>query len=128
MREGALFDRGLQWVVSTQTVNGDLPHPAETVKEYPHGVWWEEDEGRILSLAGLLGKLGKCPPEVSRRASVVFEETYLPFPAALKVYMYPVALYLRYGDLEGRHCHHLAALDAALVNMLKTEEIGRAHV
>lgn len=119
--KGALFDRGLQWVVSAQTANGDLPHPAETVKEYPHGAWWEKDEGRILSLAGLLGKLGKCPLEVSRRASAIFEKTYIPFPEELRVYSYPVALYLRYGDLEGTHCRYVAALDVAFVNMLSTD-------
>lgn len=120
--EGDIVDRGIHWVVSNQTANGDLPHPPkDVVKQYPHGAWWETDAGRILSLAGLLGKMGQCPPEVSRRAAAVFEEKYLPFPQALKVYMYPVSLYLRYGDLEGRHRQHLAALDAAFGNMLATE-------
>lgn len=121
VRSGALFDRGLHWVVAAQTANGDLPHPVETVKAYPHGVWWEQDHGRILSLAGLLGKLGKCPPEVSRRAFALFEKTYLPFPKELRVYSYPAALYLRYGDLEGTHRRYIAALDAAFENMLRTD-------
>ncbi|MBN1483151.1 MAG: hypothetical protein JXA37_00375 [Chloroflexia bacterium] len=117
--QGPLFERGLQWVVSAQTADGDLPHPVDAVTRYPHGPWWKQDHGRILSLAGLLGKLGHCPPEVSRRAAAILER-YLPFPQELEVYDYPVALYLRYGDPEGIHRQHLGALEAAFLSMLGT--------
>jgi len=119
--EGPVFDRGLQWILSAKTENGDLPHPVEAVRKYPHGPWWEKDEGRILSIAGLLGKMGRADPDVSSRAAAVFEKSYVPFPKDLGVYSYPVALYLHYGDLDGRHRDSIAELDAAFPGMLQKE-------
>ena len=119
--EGPLFDRALAWVLSSKRENGDLPHPTEAVKKYPHGAWWEEDSGRIMSIAGLLGRLGKCPPEISSRAAAIFEDSHVPFPKEMGVYSYPAALYLRHGDLEGKHRDYIEQLDAVFPVMLQKE-------
>lgn len=118
--EGPVFDRALSWVVSHSTADGDLPHPVEAVKRYPHGEWWAKpDHGRILSIAGLLGKAGKGHPDVSARAAAVFESLYVPFPAKLDVYSGPVNLYLEYADGAEKYAEYRALLRARLPEMLE---------
>jgi hypothetical protein len=119
--DGTLFDSALAWVRDTKMPNGDLPHPVDQIKKYPHGPWWEDDGGRIMSIAGLLGRLGKCPVDISERAAAIFEDSHVPFPEGLGVYSYPAALYLRHGDLSGKHQNYIEMLDKATPGMLKDE-------
>ncbi len=117
--EGPVFERALGWVCRSKTSNGDLPHPAEAIKKYPHGEWWEkEDAGRILSIAGFLGRLGTSCSEVSARAAAVFEASYLPFPGQLDVYAYPLNLYLEYAEGTEVYGAYRDRLRAALPAML----------
>jgi len=118
---GPVLERAIEWVLSNQKENGDLPHPVEAIKAYPHGNWWEDDSGRIMSVAGLLGAMGRSHPDISRRAAAVFEETHIPFPEEIGVYSYPVALYLRYADGADKYSQYLERLEAAFPKMLEKE-------
>ena len=119
--EGSVLERAIEWVRSNRTENGDLPHPIEAVKAYPHGNWWEDDGGRILSIAGLLGRIGRSSPDISARAAAVFQETHIPFPKEFAVYSYPVALYLRYAEGADKYSPQRQELEAAFPNMLEQE-------
>jgi hypothetical protein len=119
--DGPIFERLMSWVLKCRTGNGDLPHPVAAVKRYPHGEWWaKEDSGRIMSIAGLMGRAGKRHPEVSARAAAVFQETAIPFPDPLGVYSYPVSLYLEYADGAEKFVPCRTRLRAAIPEMLKT--------
>ncbi|MBN2310048.1 MAG: hypothetical protein JXR94_13830 [Candidatus Hydrogenedentes bacterium] len=121
VHDGPLFDRALAWVLAKRTPSGDLPHPVEAIKRYPHGGWWEkQDSGRILSIAGLLGRLGMHHPAVTERAAAVFEQAFLPLPDELPVYSYPLNLYLEYADGAGRYTGHRDRLRAAVPAMLES--------
>jgi hypothetical protein len=120
VNDGPVLERAIEWVLSNRTDNGDLPHPVEAVKAYPHGPWWGKDDNtRIMSVAGLLGKMGRSHPDISSRAAAVFEETYIPFPEEVAIYSYPAALYLRYADGANGYSQYLERLEAAVPGMLK---------
>ena len=74
-----------------------------------------------MSVAGLLGAMGRSHPDISRRAAAVFEETHIPFPEEIGVYSYPVALYLRYADGADKYSQYLERLEAAFPKMLEKE-------
>ena len=59
INDGPVLECAIEWVLSNREENGDLPHPIEAVKAYPHGNWWKDDSGRIISIAGLLGEMGR---------------------------------------------------------------------
>ena len=119
--EGPIFERAVEWILRNRTDNGDLPHPVDAVKRYPHGEWWEGDANRILSVAGLLGKMGKDHPEITARASAFFEASQIPFPDEIGVYLYPLALYLRYADGADKYAQYLQQLEAAFPAMLERD-------
>lgn len=120
--EGTVFERALAWVLENQTETGDLPHPTTTLTRYPHGPWWAEgDKGRILSIAGLLGRMGVDNPEITSRARAVFETTYVPFPKALEIYAYPVSLFLEYARDVETCAPFREELRAAVPGMLERE-------
>jgi hypothetical protein len=119
--DGPILDRAIRWVLTNRTANGDLPHPTESVKAYPHGNWWAQDSGRILSIAGLLARLGRSCPELSERAAAVYEATYVPLPGQVGVYSYPLAQYLRYADGAERFSESRSRLEAAFAKMLQKD-------
>ncbi len=121
--DGPVLDRAIDWIVSNRTENGDTVHPSvEAVRAYPHGDWWaKEDPGRILAIAGLLGRIGRNHDEISRRAATVFEQTFIPFPEELKVYMATAALYLRYADGADKYSEYRGPLEEAFPRMLEKE-------
>jgi len=122
VHDGPLVEQALAWVLNNERENGDLPHPVEALKRYPHGEWWEkEDNGRIMSIAGLLGKMGISHPELSARAAVCFEKSYVPFPDELGVYSYPLNLYLEYADGAEKFSQHRNDLRAAFPAMMEKE-------
>lgn len=116
----SIFDYTLSWILKNRTRTGDLPHPVEAVIQYPHGDWWaKEDHGRIMSIAGLLGKGGIGHPEISARAADVFKTKFLPLPDKLDVYSYPVNLYLEYAQGTDQYMQYRPQLRAALSDMLQ---------
>jgi hypothetical protein len=119
VHEGALLDRAIEWILSTGLANGDLPHPVCAVKAYPHGPWWEKDEGRILAVSGLLGRMGRSHPDIAARAAAFFEQTHVPFPEDIGVYSYPIALYLRYAEGADKHSQYRRRLEAAFPALLE---------
>lgn len=121
INEGPVFDSAVEWVLANLRDNGCLPHPIETIKAYPHGVWWENDDERTMSIAGLFGRMGKSVPEISERVAAIFEESHIPFPDELGVYSYPVALYLRYAYGSDRYSEYLERLEATFPKMLEKE-------
>lgn len=119
--EGPVFERAVEWILRNRTENGDLPHPAKAVKRYPHGEWWGGDANRILSVAGLLGKMGRSHPEITARASTVFKVSQIPFPDEIGVYLYPLALYLRHADGAEKYAQYRQQLEAAVPAMLERD-------
>jgi len=119
--DGPILQRAIEWILSNQTENGDLPHPVEAAKSYPHGNWWQQDSNRILSVAGLLGKMGRDLPEISSRAAEFFENNCVPFPEEIGVYSYPIALYLQHSDGADRFPQSCEKLAAAFPIMLEKE-------
>jgi hypothetical protein len=119
VNEGPILERAIGWVLTNRRENGDLPHPVEAVRAYPHGSWHADDGMRIMSIAGLLGRMGRSNPDISKRAAAVFEGSHIPFPEEIGVYSYPVALYLRYADGAGKYSDCLEQLEAAFPKMLK---------
>lgn len=119
--QGPVLDAAIAWILANANADGDVVHPTEKVKAYPHGPWWENDTRRILSIAGLLGRMGKVVPEIAARASAVFEANQAAYLKELGVYSYPVALYLRYGDRAGAHHEARQRLEAAFGAMLEKD-------
>lgn len=119
--EGPIFDAAIGWILASATADGDVAHPADKVMAFPHGPWWESDKRRILSIAGLLGRMGKALPEIAARASTVFEANQADDFTELRVYSYPVALYLRYGDSARAHGEARQRLEAAFGGMLEKD-------
>jgi hypothetical protein len=120
--DAPMVDRVVEWVRANRTPEGDLPHPAGAVKAYPHGNWWEHDSGRILSIAGLLGKMGRVEPEINDRAAAIFQAS--PQASGLRefaVYSYAVALYLWYADGAARFSEASEQLPAAVLAMLEKD-------
>jgi hypothetical protein len=91
------------------------------VRAYPHGKWWEQDDGRILSIAGLLARIGRAHPEIAARADAYFEAKYASSLGEVGVYSYPLALYLRYGDKGAKHEESRRRLEAAFSEMLEKD-------
>ena len=119
---GPSLDRALTWVHAHQTDNGDLPHPAEeAIKAYPHGPWWAKDSGRILSVAGLLGRMGITDHQIRERAAAVFRETYASQLGEIGVYSYPIALYLWHAGGAALFPEAAEQLAAVVPKMLKTD-------
>ncbi len=121
IHDGPVFENAIKWILTNQTKNGDLPHPTDNVKAYPHGNWWEEDSDRIISIAGLLGKMKRSHPDIDTRAAAIFGETYIPFPEEIGTYAYPAALYLRYAEGTEKYSAQLEQLETAFPKMLKKE-------
>ena len=117
----SLIDGAVSWVTSTKKEDGEVPHPSEALKGYPHGGWWEGEDGRIMSIAAYLELLEGSNADIRRRAASVFQRTHTPFPDELGVYSYPAALYLRCADVENTHQNYLTQLDAAFPKMIEKE-------
>jgi hypothetical protein len=119
--EGDLVSNAITWILSSCKEDGDLPHLSEAVIRYPHGNWWKEDDGKILAIAGLLGKLGIQVPEISTRAAAFFGAKYLPFPEGLGVYSSGLNLYLRFAEGADEFSDCIPQLESGFVAMLEEE-------
>jgi hypothetical protein len=122
--DGPMVDRVVEWVHANRTAEGGLPHPGDDVKAYPHGNWWEGDEEdiRLLSIAGLLAKMGRVEPEINDRAAAVFQASPQSSELGnLGVYSYPIALYLWYANGATRFPESARQLPSAVLAMLEKE-------
>ena len=93
--QGEVVDRLESWILASQQEDGTLPHPVDQVKLYPHGEWWLGDDNvRVLSLAGLLGRWGRGSEQFFSRVAEYFSARTLPDD--LGIFEYPFYMYLRY--------------------------------
>jgi len=95
VHDGAIIHEVAHWANRSLNQNGWISHPIEDIKSYPHQSWWEEpDDKRILSVSGLLKKLGVH--------SVLDEERIhqyaltVKLPKVIGVYDYPLFVYALY--------------------------------
>lgn len=124
VKNGPILERAIDWIVSNRTDSGDTVHPpVEVVEAYPHGGWWaKEQSGGILTIAGLLGRIGRNHDEISRRAATVFEQTFIPFPEEPDVYaIASAASYLRYAKGAEKYSEYRDRLEEAFPKMLEKE-------
>lgn len=118
--DSPMIDRAIGWVLAAAAPDGDVVHPADAVKAYPHGQWWEKNSGSILPIAGMLARLGKHHPAIEARAASVFAATQVPFPQEIYVsYGYEAGMYLRFGDGATRFPDCRERLEAAFPHMLQ---------
>jgi len=118
VREGKVIDQLENWIISSQMSDGTMPHPEDEIKSYPHGPWWlGEDDTRVFSLAGFLGKWG-------RGSELFFEkvENYFkayPFPEEIGIYSYLLYLYLRFAPGAEKYECRLAGIRHQLPKLLE---------
>lgn len=120
MTKGKIIDLLENWVISSQQSDGTMYHPADEVKAYPHGWWWEDDDIRTLSLAGFLGKWGRGSRTFFDGAKKVFIGE--SFPEKLGVYNYPYYLYLRFAPGAEEFSEYLEKIQELFPNMLQEFE------
>ncbi len=118
VHDGTIVREVAHWANRALNQNGWISHPEKDIKAYPHQIWWEEpDDKRILSISGLLKKLGV--------ESILDEERVRQFaltvelPEIVKIYDYPLYLYALYHhDFEKRD-EVLTHFDAQMEQLLK---------
>lgn len=90
------------WLDNRIVDSGAIPHPPADIMEYPHQSWWEnEDRERVLSVVGLLKKLGFNTDNIDKRISMLAAS--YPVPIKIEFYDYPVFIYAVYSkDSERR--------------------------
>jgi len=102
VHDGTIVREIAHWVSRSLNQNGWISHPVDEIKKYPHQPWWENtDDKRILSISGLLNKLGV--------ESILDEERIrqyaltLDLPEEINIYDYPLFVYALYHhDFERR--------------------------
>lgn len=119
VHDGRIIREIAHWADRSMNQNGWISHPVESVKGYPHQPWWEEqDAKRILSISGLLKKLGV--------ESILDEERIhqyaltIPLPQEIGIYDYPLFIYALYHhEFEKRQeviDHYVRGMEAFLKN------------
>lgn len=103
----------IDWIITHQNAEGYIPHPPESMLNYPYQPWWKNpDKERILSLAAILKKWGFEQPEFFGKVKACYAS--LPFPAQLEFYNYPFFLYLKYCSSSDQDREQLSALASQL--------------
>lgn len=97
VHDGGIIREVAHWASRAMNQNGWISHPVSDIMHYPHQPWWEnQDDTRILSISGLLKKLGV--------ESILDEERIrqyaltVPLPEEISMYDYPLFLYALYHD------------------------------
>lgn len=111
--DAGLVDPLVDWIAANQSDAGIIAHPPPNMSNYPHQPWWQRpDDGRILVLAGLLGKWGIDAGEILTKARRYYLTTEPP--EAGNFYGYPQFVYLR---TCAAGSHDKARLDAMVENL-----------
>ncbi len=85
----------VDWIITHQDAGGFIPHPPESLVNYPYQPWWKNpDKERILSLAGLMMKWNLDLPDFYEKTRTGYLQ--IPFPPAIEFYHYPFFIYLKY--------------------------------
>jgi hypothetical protein len=93
--DSPILDTLVPWIISNLNEDGFIPHPPSTMMEYPHQSWWENpDNERILSIIGLLRKIGMDRPDLLKMVKKYFMNLQIPFH--LTYYDYPYFVYLKH--------------------------------
>ncbi|HSL94161.1 MAG TPA: hypothetical protein VK905_06100, partial [Bacillota bacterium] len=94
-RQEAILRQVASWVRRVLSDGSVIPHPPQNMSLYPHQPWWNSpDEGRVLSVTGLLRLLGAEDAALFDRVNRLAEAVVLP--DHLKFYDYPPLLYAIY--------------------------------
>lgn len=84
-----------EWAYRNLNPEGYITHPPAELFNYPHQPWWENpDDRRILSVVGMLKKLGCCPKKLADRAGAF--AIICTVPDRMAFYDYPLFLYSLY--------------------------------
>lgn len=117
--DSKIADHAERWVLASQRDSGELLHPADDIRKYPHGDWWlGTDDIRVFAIAGLLAQLGRGTEQFYARTAALFQSKYAPFPAKVGVYDSPLHLYLNCVPAAQRFPDERAALRALIPDML----------
>jgi hypothetical protein len=117
--DSTIADRAERWILAAQRESGELVHPENHIRNYPHGNWWLGDDAiRVFAIAGLLARLGRGTEQLYARAAALFQAKYSPFPAEVSVYDYPLHLYLNYASDVAQFADERAALRVLMPDML----------
>ena len=94
-RDVTIIDSLAIWVIMNQNKEGFIPHPPQTLMNYPHQPWWENpDNERIFVLAGFLKRLGVRNTHFFKKVRKYYVEKEIP--EKLGFYDYPYLVYLKY--------------------------------
>ncbi|MEI6510145.1 MAG: hypothetical protein WCO14_04270 [bacterium] len=92
------LSRLILWLEDVVDPRGVIPHPPAEINDYPHQPWWGgPDEGRILSVLGLLRSLGERDPYLEAHTLLIAGRmTEQGLPEQIQLYDYPILLYALY--------------------------------
>lgn len=112
----------VKWVENTITASGCLKHPTQKMKNYPFQPWWaNNDDYRILSIVGLLRKLGVHLPTKIKKVIYNYAST-IDNKETLEIYDYPIYLFSLYcTDFKERE-KFLNGLGNKIVNLCNANE------
>jgi hypothetical protein len=107
----------IDWIITHQTDEGDIPHPPENYLQYPYQPWWKNpDKERVLSLAGYLRKWGIDQPAFFQKVRSLHRS--MPLAEVLRYYDYPHFVYLKYCGTSNEDKAELSTIIAQLPTLL----------
>lgn len=90
-----IIKRIINWLIKNLNAKGYLPYPPVDYNEYPHQPWWgNADTERILSIVGLLNKLGFKDERIDEVVNKYAMQNQVP--SEINVYDYPFFIYALY--------------------------------
>ena len=108
----------IDWIITHQTDEGDIPHPPKNFLHYPYQPWWKNpDKERVLSLAGYLMKWGIDQPDFFQRVRSF--HSIMPLPGAMRYYDYPYFVYLKYCSASHEDQTRFSAIVEQLPTLLR---------
>jgi len=83
------------WLINNINDQGYIHHPPADLKDYPYQPWWENpDKDRVLSIAGLLEKLGVNSGYGEDK--ILDYAMQIEIPSKIEFYSYPFFIYALY--------------------------------
>ncbi len=90
-----ILSRISDWLSKNINDQGYIHHPPANLKEYPHQPWWgNPDNERVLSIAGLLEKLGVNSGYAENK--ILDYAMQISMPSKIEFYSYPFFIYAVY--------------------------------